>query len=110
MSSFRDSISLSSGSKTSRNFWVSVSAITRIKTKRAALEGLSAQGYDTEMAQSEIEWGKESGEVVENNVNCASRRQYARFCCVRGTQTGNSTRIPSSVSRSTVGGLNLQRR
>ena len=27
---------------------------------------MSAQGYDTVMAQSEIEWGKESGEVVEN--------------------------------------------
>ena len=66
MSSFSDSISFSSGSKTSRNFWVSFSAITRIKAKRSALEGLSARGYDTVMAQSEIERAKENAEVVEN--------------------------------------------
>src|SRR6267154_2993772 len=39
---------------------------TRSKAKRSALEGLSARGYDTVMAQSEIEWAKENAEVVEN--------------------------------------------
>src|SRR5258706_9906423 len=60
---------LSAAARASRNSWLSSLAITRIKTKRAALEGLSAQGYDTVMAQSEIEWGKESGEVVETLVD-----------------------------------------
>ena len=57
---------LSEAAKASRNSWLSSLAITWIKTERAAPEGLSAQGYDTVMAQSEIEWVKESGEVVEN--------------------------------------------
>ena len=57
---------LSAAARASRNSWLSPLTITPIKTKRSAPEGLSAQGYDTVMAQSEIEWGKESGEVVEN--------------------------------------------
>ncbi len=52
---------LSEAAKASRNSWLSSLAITWIKTERAAPEGLSAQGYDTVMAQSEIEWVKESG-------------------------------------------------
>ena len=39
---------------------------TRSKAKRSALEGSSARGYDTVMAQSEIEWAQENAEVVEN--------------------------------------------
>src|SRR5258706_13900744 len=60
---------LSAAARASRNSWLSPLAITRIKTKRSAPEGLSAQGYDTVMAQSEIEWVRRVAKSLKTLVD-----------------------------------------